>query len=217
MTILDAAGISRLLHALDLELAARGTTADVYLVGGAAIALSFDSARTTRDLDAVFVPTAQVRAAAQAVADANGLTGDWLSDAVKGFVPPGTDTNQTVAFESPHLRVCVASAEHLLAMKVAASRVEQDRGDLALLVGVLGLSSADEAIAVARACLGPGYPIPPRAAGHSHRSAGAPAATRRARPRHPRHRQAPSSRQRTRPCVTHCSEGSRTGDIPGRG
>jgi hypothetical protein len=48
-------------------------------------------------------------------------------------------------------------------MKVAASRVEQDRGDLALLVDVLGLSSADEAIAVARACLGPGYPIPPRA------------------------------------------------------
>ncbi|MHB1163953.1 MAG: DUF6036 family nucleotidyltransferase [Candidatus Nanopelagicales bacterium] len=163
MTSLDAAGISRLLHALDSELAARGTTADVYLVGGAAIALSFDSARTTRDLDAVFVPATQVRAAAQAVADANGLTADWLNDAVKGFVPPGTDTNQTVVFESPHLRVCVASAEHLLAMKVAAARVEQDRGDLALLVGVLGLSSADEAIAVARACLGPGYPIPPRA------------------------------------------------------
>lgn len=163
MTSLDAAGISRLLHALDAELAARGTTADVYLVGGAAIALSFDAARTTRDLDAVFVPTTQVRAAAEAVAEANGLAGDWLNDAVKGFVPPGTDAHQRVVFESPHLRVCVAGAEHLLAMKVAASRVEQDRGDLALLVQALGLSSADEAITVARACLGPGYPIPPRA------------------------------------------------------
>ena len=163
MTSLDAAGISRLLHALDEELAARGTTADVYLVGGAAIALSFDAARTTRDLDAVFVPTTQVRAAAEAVAEANGLAGDWLNDAVKGFVPPGTDAHQKVVFETPHLRVCVAGAEHLLAMKVAASRVEQDRGDLALLVQALGLSSADEAIVVARACLGPGYPIPPRA------------------------------------------------------
>jgi hypothetical protein len=163
MTSLDAAGISRLLRALDAELAARGTTADVYLVGGAAIALSFDAARTTRDLDAVFVPTTQVRAASEAVAEANGLAGDWLNDAVKGFVPPGTDAHQRVVFESPHLRVCVAGAEHLLAMKVAASRVEQDRGDLALLVEVLGLSSADEAIAVARDCLGPGYPIPPRA------------------------------------------------------
>ena len=163
MTTLDAAGIGRLLQALDVELAARGTTADVYLVGGAAIALSFDAARTTRDLDAVFVPTTQVRAAAEAVAEANGLSLDWLNDAVKGFVPPGTDSHQRVVFESTHLRVCVAGAEHLLAMKVAAARVEQDRGDLALLVGVLGLSSADEAISVARACLGPGYPIPPRA------------------------------------------------------
>jgi hypothetical protein len=127
MTSLDAAGISRLLRALDAELAARGTTADVYLVGGAAIALSFDAARTTRDLDAVFVPTTQVRAAAEAVAETNGLAGDWLNDAVKGFVPPGTDAHQRVVFESPHLRVCVAGAEHLLAMKVAASRVEQER------------------------------------------------------------------------------------------
>jgi len=48
-------------------------------------------------------------------------------------------------------------------MKVAVSRVEQHCGDLALLIEVLGLPSADEATAVARACLGPGYPIPPRA------------------------------------------------------
>jgi len=163
MTSLDAAAISRLLYALDAELAVRGTAADLYVVGGAAIALSFDAARTTRDLDAVFVPVAQVRAAVEAVADASGLAADWLNDAVKGFVPPATDAHQRVVFESPNLRVCVDGAEHLLAMKVAASRVEQDRGDLALLVEVLGLSSADEAIAVARACLGPGYPIPPRA------------------------------------------------------
>ena len=68
MTGLDAEGIGRLLHALDEELAARGTTADVYLVGGAAIALSFDAARTTRVLEAVFVPTTVVRAGAEAVA-----------------------------------------------------------------------------------------------------------------------------------------------------
>jgi hypothetical protein len=163
MTAFDAAAIQSLLGALDEQLAARGTTADIYLVGGAAIALSFDAARTTRDLDAVFAPTSEVRAAARNVADQFGLAEDWLNDAVKGFVPPGTDAHQRVVFESPHLRVCVAGAEHLLAMKVAASRVEQDRGDLALLVQALGLSSADEAIAVARACLGPVYPIPPRA------------------------------------------------------
>ncbi len=163
MRSLDAADITRLLKALDAELAARGITADVYLVGGAAIALSFDAARTTRDLDAVFVPTSEVRSAAVSVAEANDLAEDWLNDAVKGYVPPGNDLSQQIVFESAHLRVAVAGAEHLLAMKIAASRVEQDRGDITLLVDTLGLTSADQAIDVARSCLGPGYLIPPRA------------------------------------------------------
>lgn len=83
--------------------------------------------------------------------------------AVKGFVPPGTDAHRRVVFESAHLRVAVAGAEHLLAMKVAAARVEQDRGDLTLLVHALGITTADQALEIARSCLGPGYPIPPRA------------------------------------------------------
>lgn len=163
MTAFDAAAIQSLLESLDEQLAARGTTADIYLVGGAAIALSFDATRTTRDLDAVFAPTTDVRAAARNVADQFGLAEDWLNDAVKGFVPPGADADQRVVFESAHLRVCVAGAEHLLAMKVAAARVEQDRGDLAHLVEALGLRSADQALQIARDCLGPTYPIPPRA------------------------------------------------------
>ncbi len=48
-------------------------------------------------------------------------------------------------------------------MKVAASRVERDSSDLELLVRQLGVTSSDEALDVARSCLGPGYPIPPRA------------------------------------------------------
>lgn len=123
MTTFDADAIPNLLNALDGELERRGVTADIYLVGGAAMALSFDSARTTRDIDAVFAPTAEVRAAVESVADDRGLPADWLNVAVKGFVPPIQDARQWVVFESAHLRVCVAGLEHLLAMKVAASRV----------------------------------------------------------------------------------------------
>ncbi|MDD2857206.1 MAG: DUF6036 family nucleotidyltransferase [Candidatus Nanopelagicales bacterium] len=163
MTTFDRGRIQELMHALDHALARRGTTADMYLVGGAAIALTFDSARTTRDLDAVFAPATDVRAAAGEVAAEFGLPEDWLNDAVKGFVPPTADPHQQVIFESAHLRVCVAGAEHLLAMKIAASRVEQDRGDLELLVNALGIATVEQALDIARACLGPGYPIPPRA------------------------------------------------------
>lgn len=163
MSNFDSSRIQNLLGALDAKLAAAGTRADIYLVGGAAIALSFDNTRATRDLDAVFVPTEAVRQAAAAVAADEDLPVDWLNDAVKGFVPPGIDQAQRVVYESEHLRVCTASAEHLLAMKVAASRVERDRSDLELLVRQLGLTSSDQALDIARACLGPNYPIPPRA------------------------------------------------------
>ena len=163
MSGFDASRIQDLLRALDAKLAAAGARADIYLVGGAAIALSFDDTRATRDLDAVFVPTEAVRQAVAAVAQDEDLLADWLNDAVKGFVPPGVDQAQRVVFESEHLRVCTASAEHLLAMKVAASRVERDRADLELLVHQLGLTSSDQALEVARTCLGPGYPIPPLA------------------------------------------------------
>lgn len=163
MTTFDAARIPGLLESLDEELSARGITADVYLVGGAAMALSFDTARMTRDLDAVFAPTSSVREAAEAVAKKHDLPPDWLNDAVKGFVPPTVDAHQWVAYESDHLRVCVAGLEHLLAMKIAASRVEQDRADLELLVSALGLSDVDQALDMARECLGVTYPIPARA------------------------------------------------------
>ncbi len=79
--------IRMLLDDLSTELAARGARADLFLVGGAEIAIAYDSARATRDLDAVFLPTEVVRHAALAVAERRGLAKDWLNDAVKGFLP----------------------------------------------------------------------------------------------------------------------------------
>jgi hypothetical protein len=60
--------IHGLLDDLSIELASLGARADLFLVGGAAIAIAYDAARATRDLDAVFLPTEVVRQAALAVA-----------------------------------------------------------------------------------------------------------------------------------------------------
>jgi len=79
--------IRALLDDLSAELAARGARAELFLVGGAALAVAYDATRATRDLDAVFIPTDVVRQAARAVAEHRGLTEDWLNDAVKGFLP----------------------------------------------------------------------------------------------------------------------------------
>lgn len=107
--------IQELLEALAAELDRRGITADVFLVGGAAMTVAYDARRATRDLDAVFAPTDAVRAAVAAIAQRSGLRPDWLNDAVKGFLP-GPDPDARRFFSSPALRVDVASPEFLLAM-----------------------------------------------------------------------------------------------------
>jgi Nucleotidyltransferase of unknown function (DUF6036) len=86
-------GFRALLDDLSQELAARGARAELFLVGGAALAVAYDATRATRDLDAVFVPSDVVRQAAIAVAGREGLADDWLNDAVKGFLPGRTRTH----------------------------------------------------------------------------------------------------------------------------
>ena len=46
-------------------------------------------------------------------------------------------------FDSANLRVLAASPRHLLAMKAMAAR-QQDMADLAILIRLLGLRTADE-------------------------------------------------------------------------
>ncbi len=75
-------------------------------MGGAAIAVAYDEARSTRDLDAVFLPTDVVREAAAAVAGRRGLVADWLNDAVKGFLAgPGPDAQPFYASDSLNVDV----------------------------------------------------------------------------------------------------------------
>jgi Nucleotidyltransferase of unknown function (DUF6036) len=65
--------IRALLDDLSAELAVRGARAELFPVGGAALAVAYDATRSTRDLDAVFIPSDVVRQAAAAVAEREGL------------------------------------------------------------------------------------------------------------------------------------------------
>jgi hypothetical protein len=137
--------IRALLDDLSAELRVRGAKADVFLVGGAAIAVAYDEARSTRDLDAVFLPAGVVRQAAAAVAQRRGLVPDWLNDAVKGFLP-GPDPDAQRFYESDSLNVDVASARYLLAMKLFAARVENDADDIMFLYRQLGFTTVEEGL-----------------------------------------------------------------------
>ena len=139
----DRANIIEAFEELSRVLARRGIQARLFVVGGAAIVLAYGQRRMTRDVDAIFEPKAAVYAAAREVGASRGLPDDWLNDAVKGFAP-GPDPNQRVVFRTENLEVAVASPEYLLAMKLLASRADQDVDDIRLLYSQLGYTTAEE-------------------------------------------------------------------------
>ncbi len=71
--LLDRDHIRAALGRLGERLAQRGVVADIYVIGGAALALAFDARRATRDIDALFEPHGIVRDEADAVAAELGL------------------------------------------------------------------------------------------------------------------------------------------------
>lgn len=142
---LDADAVRGLFQELSDRLAADGVHAQLFVVGGAAMALAYDQGRLTRDVDALFIPAPEVRLAAEAISEAHGLEPDWLNDAAKGFLP-GQDEHPATVFESESLLVQVASAEYLLAMKLHASRDERDLDDAATLFGRLGYTTAEQGL-----------------------------------------------------------------------
>jgi len=140
--------ILELLSLLAGRLDSRGLKGEMYVVGGAAIALAFDERRSTRDIDAVFEPKRVIYDAAAAIAAERGLDEGWLNDAVKGFLT-GPDVEAIPILDLPGLSVATASPRIILAMKVLAHRPGEDDEDVRLLAGQLGLTTSAEVLAVA--------------------------------------------------------------------
>lgn len=131
---------------LDRRLRDLGVAASLYVVGGAAVAVTVADRRVTRDVDVASLDAA-VRAEAETVAVAEGLPSTWLNAAAAPWIPapaPVTTTTQEAG-----LTVRYAPPEHLLAMKMVALR-QQDAPDIAALAGKLGLDRAEQFAAVLR-------------------------------------------------------------------
>lgn len=111
------------------------------------MALAYDARRATRDIDAVVVPHGVVFEEAHALATELGLPQWWLNEQASSYVAPGGDAAAPLSFDHPGLRVSTASPEHLLAMKALAAR-RRDIEDLRILIGVLGLTTPEQVIAV---------------------------------------------------------------------
>jgi hypothetical protein len=158
--MLDRDGLLLALRSLDIELAAVGVRGEVFVVGGAAMALAYDARRATVDVDAIFVPAREVRDAAARVAQRLDLEPDWLNDGAKAFMS-GPDPARIGVFEGDHLSVAAASPRYLLAMKLLASRVERDQDDIRFLYHLCGFSTAAEGLDLVESTY-PAHAIAPR-------------------------------------------------------
>ena len=145
MPLLGRQELLEALAELNEELEILNVRGEVFIVGGVAMAIAYDTRRATSDVDAIFVPSNEIRLAASRVADRLNLEPDWLNDGAKAFMP-GEDENRIGVYEGNHLSVAAASPEYLLAKKLMASRVERDLDDIRALYKLCGLSTAEEGL-----------------------------------------------------------------------
>ncbi|MFV0433832.1 MAG: DUF6036 family nucleotidyltransferase [Leucobacter sp.] len=146
MAALDSGRIRELLHKVDAACAERGIVADVFLVGGGAMALAYDSDRRTRDLDGIFAPTDELRSIIADIGESENLEPDWFNDGAKGYIIR-EDSDAEEIIHTKHLRVRVASPEYLLAMKLLSAR-ETDVDDTLKLAKLSGKRSSQELLDV---------------------------------------------------------------------
>jgi len=141
--------IRTFLMLLSEKLTKQGIAAEIFIVGGAALALAYNRERTTADVDALVEPRDVVLAAAKEIASECNLSEGWLSDAVRQMMPlfPDEDPREIAGFGS--LRVSVGSPEYVLAMKAMVSRKSLgDLDDAAQLCNALGLRTEEHVAAV---------------------------------------------------------------------
>jgi predicted nucleotidyltransferase len=143
--LLGRAELERAFSALGDRLVRRGVVADLFIVGGAAMALAYDAKRVTRDVDATFVPHGVVLEEARNVADAMGLPPWWLYEQAGAYVWTQNDAGKREVFDHPGIRVMAASPEHVFAMKAFAAR-SRDEDDLRALASIIGISTLEAAL-----------------------------------------------------------------------
>jgi hypothetical protein len=107
--LLGRAEIEAAFARLGERLARRGVVGDLYVIGGAAMALAYDAERVTRDIDAIFAPHGIVHEEAAEVARELGLPHWWLNEQASAYVSNVPDGEKRSVFNHPGLRVAVTS------------------------------------------------------------------------------------------------------------
>jgi len=138
--------ITKYLTELNNELRLMNIKGEVSLYGGAVMCLVYDARPATKDVDAVFRPTSEMRTAIAKIAERNHLDESWLNDGVKGYL---VAHDQRVLFDLSNLKIFVPEPDYLLAMKAISARADTfDREDVLTLIDILELKAPAEVFSI---------------------------------------------------------------------
>jgi hypothetical protein len=133
----------------DLVLRARASGIEgvrILIVGGAALQLGYFERELTYDIDARLEPAGELLELARAIAAEHGWAPDWLNDSAAQFIPAyGRTADWIPIHRTQDTEVAVAPRDVLLAMKLRAARPGRDSEDIARLMALNNIDSADEA------------------------------------------------------------------------
>lgn len=116
----------------------KGATAEIILVGGAAILVNYSFREMTTDIDAVIHASSSMKDAINQIGDQYNLPNGWLN---ADFVRTASYTSKLDEFSKHYktfsgvLQVRSISAEYLVAMKLKSGR--KYKNDLSDIVGIL--------------------------------------------------------------------------------
>lgn len=116
----------------------KNTSAEIVLVGGAAILANYGFREMTYDIDAVITASSAMKEAVNAVGDRLGLPNGWLKADFKNtgsYSPKLSQYSKYYRTYSNVLNIRTISAEYLVAMKLMSGR--RYKKDLSDIIGIL--------------------------------------------------------------------------------
>lgn len=141
--MLDVSTIKTLFNALNDELSKKNVVGEVGICGGAVMCLVYQARQSTKDVDAIFEPTLEIRRASERVAIKFGTDKHWLNDAAKAYFH--IDPPQEDVLQFSNLRVWAPRADYMLAMKCISARFDSfDRDDVKFLIEYLKLKHPED-------------------------------------------------------------------------
>jgi hypothetical protein len=141
--MLSTKRIIELFEAVNEKLKQRDVIGEIGICGGAVMCLVYEARQATKDVDAIFQPTTEIREVACEIAADFNLPSDWLNDAAKAYFhidPPTEDV-----LNLSNLRVWAPAADYMLAMKCISARFDSaDRDDLEFLIEYMNLTTVEQ-------------------------------------------------------------------------